>query len=409
MLQPKAMGTNSSEIKLHNMSAILMALLQSENMSRVALAQSIGVSTATITNLVAELVEQGYIAEEGLVKTNGQVSVGRPQKALKLIPNARYVVGVHIDVERVYVTLTNIRCEILQMQSFQHEMSIPWHQVMNQACELIESVIALKGITRDELVGVGVAASGLVDSLLGVNVIAPNLGWHDVPIGDYLSGRLQLPVIVENNVRAMALGEAMFGSGRDTTAMAFIYARIGVGAGLVVNGQIYRGVGAGAGEVGHTFLVFEGEDQRILHSLESLISKPAILRAAREVAGRHPESLLCQQDEITLDGIFDAAEAADRAALTLLEERAFYIGIALANLVNVLNPELIVLGGIFSQERNLILPMIEKIVRKHAFANLGSSVRIQTTQFGHQAGMVGAAALALDHFFYRPHAVLKLT
>lgn len=409
MLQPKAMGTNSSEIKLHNMSAILMALLRNKTLSRVGLSQIVGVSTATITNLVSELVEQGLVAEVGLVKNNGQVSVGRPQKALRLIPDARYAVGVHIDVENIYITLTNIQCEIVQSQSIEHHMDTPWHQVMNQVGDVVNELISQQGLTSNEVVGVGVAASGLVNPLTGVNVIAPNLGWHDVPIQDYLHGRLNIPIIVENNVRAMALGEALFGVGRDTTAMAFIYGRIGVGAGLVVDGQIYRGAGAGAGEVGHTLLLFGDHDSRTVHSLESLVSKPALLKAARKLVVESPQSLLADYvDDLTLDAVFRVARVGDSATVTMLEQRAFYLGIALANLVNVFNPELIVLGGIFAQAYDLMMPTAEQTLRDYAFADLGANVVLQTTSFDYQSGMIGAAALALDHFFYRPQTMMKI-
>jgi predicted NBD/HSP70 family sugar kinase len=399
-------GINSSEIKQHNLSAILITLLHNDNVSRSHLAQLIGVSTATITNLVAELVGQGFILEKGLIKSNGQPNVGRPQKALKLISNARYALGVHIDVGRVYVALTNMRGQLLQSHSFEHSITTPWQQVMNQVVDLIRDTVSRQNITDADIVGVGVAASGLVDPETGVNVIAPNLNWYDVPICDYLSDRLSMPMVVENNVRAMVLGEALLGSGRDANTMAFVYARVGVGAGLAVNGRIFRGSGAGAGEIGHTLLVREQnqDGQRVLRSLESLVSEPAILRIARRMADEQPKGILAKHiaGGLTIDAIFNAVRAGDDSAIELMDDCAFYTGIALANLVNIFNPELIVLGGLFTQEKNLLLPMIKQVVRENAFANLGESVRIQTAFFENDAGMIGAAALALDRFLYRP-------
>jgi len=409
MLQPTAMGTNSSEIKAHNLSAILLTLLHNQNMSRVSLAQLIGVSTATITNLVAELVADGLIVEKGLVQTDGQPNVGRPQRALELVPNARFAIGIHIDVGMVYIALTNLEGYVLQSHQFEHNVDTPWQNVMDDIVVLVEATLSEARLTPEQIVGVGVAASGIVDAYSGINLIAPNLNWHNVPIGDYLQDKLNLPVVVENNVRAMALGEAYFGTDRNSTALAFIYARIGVGAGFIVNGNVYRGGGAGAGEIGHTTLILESDDEKKLHTLESLIARPAILKAAAQIIKEQPDcrlALQIQHQKLTLEAIFKAAEAGDEAIITMLEERAFYAGIALANLTNIFNPEVIVLGGMFIHERNLLLPTIEQTLRQYSFAHLGNDVRLRITDFGDDAGIIGAAALALDRCFYRSQAHL---
>jgi predicted NBD/HSP70 family sugar kinase len=217
-----------------------------------------------------------------------------------------------------------------------------------------------------------------------------------------------LPVYVDNNARTMALGEALFGVGRDAHALAFVYARIGVGAGYVVGERLFRGSAAGAGEVGHTtILPTGGEPCRCGNSgcLETLVSEPAIVRHAEELANQDPDSILAarlgSEQGTAMERILGAARDGDKATRAMLEERACYMGIALANLVNVLNPDLIVLGGIFAQGQDLLLPTVEKVMRQRAFANLGAQVRIKTTSFGPQAGAIGAVALALDSFFYQ--------
>lgn len=410
MMQQQASltGTNSSDIKARNMSAILMKLLSNSGTSRVSLAESLGVSTATITNLVNELARLGLVVEEGTIKPD-LPAVGRPQRALRLVPEARYAIGIHIDVGDVYVTLANLRAEIIQSQALRHALEMPWSAVLERIVPLVEALIESNDIRPAHIVGVGVAASGLVDPYSGVNVFAPNLNWRDVPIREYFAGRLGLPVVVDNNVRAMALGEALFGAAGNVHALAFIYARVGVGAGLVVGGQLYRGAAAGAGEIGHTTIIHEGGEPCHCGNngcLETLISEPVIIRLARRIAHQNPDGLLARylQDGSAslLERIFQAARAGDAPTRMMLEERARYMGIALANLVNVFNPEMIVVGGIFRREKSILLPVVEATMRQRAFANLGQQVRVRTSAFGDEAGMVGAAALALDTFFYRP-------
>ena len=172
-----------------------------------------------------------------------------------------------------------------------HASDTPAPQLLEQALGLAEAVIADGCVRRESLVGVGVGASGLVDPETGVNVLAPNLGWRDVPLRDIFSRRLGLPVFVDNNVRAMALAEAMFGAGRGVNTLAFVYGRVGVGAGFVVGGEVYRGSKAGAGEIGHTTLIPAGGTPCRCGNtgcLETLISEPEIVRQAHMLAAVRP-------------------------------------------------------------------------------------------------------------------------
>jgi len=384
-------GTNSSAIKLQNISAVLLTLLHNPNTSRVHLANQIGVSSATITNLVSELTRDGLVIEDGNVKTNGQV--GRPQVMLSIVPEARFAIGVHIDVGMVYIGLSNLIGEIVDRESFQHSLDDTWESVLDKIVATI-SVLEERNASRcDIILGVGVAASGLVNVQTGINAYAPNLGWVDVPLRDYLQERLPYPVVVENNVRAMAFGEAMFGCARNINAMAFIYGRVGVGAGFVVGRQLFRGAGEGAGEIGHTTLMFATDSTTPAkpHTLESLVSERAIVTMARSMTGR----------DLTFKQIIWEAQTGSNDLKRLLLDRATFMGFALANLVNIFNPEMIVLGGIFQQASTIMLPQIIETVQQHSFADLWRSVSIVTSDFGQEVGMIGSAGLALDTFFYR--------
>lgn len=408
VIRQTLVGTNPSTVKTHNLSAILLALLRHEFVSRVRLAEMTGLSTTTITNLVNELLEQGIVVEEGTEKPGRRRGVGRPRTSLRLVPEARCAVGIHIGVGSVRVGVTDLRGHTLSHLLLAHPLEKAPEEVLGETAVLVSQAIAQSGVNPQDLVGAGVGASGLVNPHTGVNVIAPNLGWRDVPIRGFFTERLGLPVCVDNNVRAMALSEALFGAGQDVRVLAFVYARIGVGSGLVVDGRLYRGSAAGAGEIGHVTIVPEGgEPCRCGNTgcLETLVSEPAIVRLAQELAEQDREGILATHlqhgEGTTIERIFAAARAGDEAALAMLEDRARYMGIALANLVNVLNPELIVLGGLFTQAPDLLVPAIEATMRQRAFANLGQRVELQTASFGREAGVVGAAGMALNAFFYQ--------
>ena len=332
------MGSNSKTIKSTNLLAILLALLHNEPISRVGLAQLTGLSTTTITNLVTELLNEGIVAE-GADDVQERLGVGRPRTSLRLVAEARYAVGVHIGVGSIRVAVTNLRAQILTSLNLDHPMDLPAAEVLQRTVHLINKAIQHLDIDPATLIGVGVGASGLVNPKTGVNLIAPNLGWRDVEIKEILASELTLPICVDNNVRAMALGESLFGSAIGSGMLAFVYARIGVGAGFVIDGQLYRGSGAGAGEIGHTIVIpHDGPQCRCGRNgcLETLISEPAIMEAAFRLAKQEPSGLLAAQlqgqNEPTVDDVFSAARAGDQATRTMLDGKAEYMGLGACEL-----------------------------------------------------------------------------
>lgn len=407
MAKPK--GSNINLVKTHNMSAILYTLLREEMVSRVELAERLSLSNTTITNLTAELLEQEIILEEQVETSGKRKRVGRPRRMLRLIPNARFSIGVHIGVGMFRVAVTDLIAEIIYNQMTKFDLDTPSEDVISKVAENIELIIQESGVDRANVIGIGVGASGLVNYMSGVNVLAPRLGWKDVPIQYLLESHLDLPVSVDNNVRSMALGEAFFGAYRGVGSLAFVYGRIGVGAGFVVDGQLFRGSSAGAGEIGHTIMLPQGGDLCSCGNsgcLETLISEPVLVKQAELFAEENPESLLAQylkKEDISgkMEQIFTAARDGDKISLDFIEDMACYLGIALGNLINIINPEVILLGGMFAQGHDLIIPVAEEKMKEVAFARLGEKVQIAATGFGWRAGIIGAAALALTTFFYQ--------
>jgi len=410
MTEHSFLGSNINLVKAHNLRAILLSLLHEGQLSRIQLAHKTSLSTTAITNLVAELLEQGVISEESNQNQapDEPRPVGRPRTGLHLIPNARYAIGVHIGVGMFRVAIVNLCDEILHNRTEEFSLGTPAEHVLDRITHQIEAIITENKIERKRILGIGVGASGLVDFRSGINILAPNLGWRTVPIRDIMQKATGISVTMDNNVRAMALGEAYFGVGRGVDSLAFVYGRTGVGAGFVVDGKVFRGPGAGAGEIGHVIMVPEnGAPCRCgQHGcLETLVSEQVIVRQAEQIAQRKPDGCLAKLlhspgNLRPIEAVFQAARQCDEEASQMVEKTGCYLGIALANLVNILNPELILLGGMFAQAEDLILPTAARTMRERAFAGLGEKVRLQTTSFGWRAGVIGAAALALMEFFY---------
>jgi len=388
-----------------------MGLLYENQLSRAGLAKLTSLSSATVTNLASELINQEIITEidPPISAVESKRGVGRPRRMLRLIPTARYAVGVHIGVGLFRVAITNLHADIIDNRIVEFERLAPALDVLQDIASTIEELLQATSIDRKRVLGVGVGASGLVNHEQGLNVIAPRLGWQNVYVQEILQGKLELPVRVDNNVRAMAIAEAFFGAGRGVSVLAFVYGRIGVGAGFVVNGQVYRGSGAGAGEIGHTIMVPEGGLPCRCGAegcLETLVTEPVLERIAEQLIQEYPDSILAQYmsqngDSKPIDRIFAAARDGDQIADQMITDQIHYLGIAFANLVNILNPEMILLGGVFAQGDDLIRPVACKVMRETAFSGLADDVIVEPTSFGWRAGVVGAAALALMDLFYQ--------
>ncbi len=393
MFQRAVMGTKTSQVRTRNLSAILVSLLHTNGLSRARLCDLTGLSATTITKLTNELINQELVIEEGILKTSDEPTVGRPQRALYLLPSARYALAIHFNVGFVQIALTNLLGEIQVSEVLEFTEDSSADTVLREVADAVRELLLTHEANIQQIVGVGIATSGLVDPETGMNVVSPNLGWRDVPLQDYFSNALNLPVTVDNNVRAMALGEAMFGLARDVQSVAFVFSQIGVGAGLVVNGEVYRGSRGGAGEIGHTtIMLHNGDACRCGNTgcLETLVSERSILREAQAL---NPQLK-------SIADVFVAARTRDEKILNLLQERAEFMGVALANLINIFNPELIVLGGTFAEGADLLLPQLKQTIKQRTFGNLGQQVHVHSTNF-EEIGLVGAAALALDAFFYR--------
>lgn len=395
-------GATVWSLKAHNRRILLLNLLRHQPVSRVRLARLCGLSTTTVTNIVGELIAHGVVIQQGTDRLAARTGAGRPPVALHLVDDSRMVVGIHIDVRQARLALCNIRAVPLAASVVS---LAPQEAAVENLTRIAAAARELIGaVPNDGLLGVGVGASGLTNVATGVNVMAPSLGWRNVAVRDILSRELGVAVTVDNNVRCMALAEGIYGAGRTARVMAYVHAGVSVGAGLMVNGELYRGANSGAGEIGHWTILPRGGKRCWCGNngcLETLIAEPALIDRARQV-----DPYVADQGGAGLQAVFAAARRGHAGLRAMLGEQANYLGIALANLVNIMNPHVIVLGGLLQQGFDLLHGEVEATMRRHAFGGLGNRVVLQPATFGDQAGEIGAAALALDQFFFRQPATV---
>ncbi|OGN92128.1 MAG: hypothetical protein A2Z70_03190 [Chloroflexi bacterium RBG_13_48_17] len=276
--------------------------------------------------------------------------------------------------------------------------------VLNRLSSAINRSIAQSGLKNTELIGIGIAVAGILDTRKGIVTTSPNLpGWHNVQLRDVIAARSGLVTYLINDASAAALGEHRFGAGRGFDNMLYLTASTGIGGGIIINGELYSGADGCAGELGHITIEANGPQCHCgnFGCLEALASGWAIAREAVTRINHGDSSSITELvngrlENVTAETVATAARGGDGLACEIVAKAANYLGIGLANLVNIFNPELIVIGGGLSKMGNMLLNPAEKVIKERAFRLPAQSVRVVRARLGSNAGIIGAAAYVYD-------------
>ncbi len=406
-MQPD-LATFSNITKKRNISAILYTLLQNNYVSRASLAQRTNLSPTTISNLITDLLAADLIEEDMDVSSRLHEGVGRPRRALRLIPDSRYAVGVYLRIGKFEIGITDLRARVLHNRVFNFDVAQEPEIVFQQIATETQSALAGYDIPPEQIIGVGVGLNGSVDPASVINLYAPGLHWRNVPAQAILMKYLPFPVCVDNNVRLMALGEAMFNKRDNMQNIALIQIHEGMGSGLIVNGEILRGAHAAAGEIGHTTILMENGKRcgcGAIGCLDTLLTSSALIEDAAIIALENDQTQLADflnsEQPDRLERLFVEARQGNTLMLSFLQQRARYLGVALANLINLLNPELILLAGsVYKNGQDIMLTPTRESMLEHAFGDLGSQVKLEVVMPDRNIALIGAAGFALKTYFY---------
>ncbi len=393
-------GTADQElVRKVNTSIILNTLRLCAPISRAELAGRTGLNRSTVSNIVNSLIEQGLVHETELQGSR----VGRPSISLMLNPEGGAVVGVEIGVGFISVILTDFVAHVLWQERVECSSAETQISVIHQAELLIDQALANASERGLRPLGIGLGVPGLVDNVQGELIYAPNLKWNNVPFRLMWNQRFRLPLFMDNEANAAALGEYYFGIARGVENVIFISSGIGLGGGVIINGELYRGIRGFAGEVGHMVMDPDGEYCACGRRgcWETQVGPRAVLGRVRHTLSGSPESEVYLSTEGNLDSltfqmVVEAARAGDPVCRQAMDEVAFHLGLGIANLVNIFNPELVVLGGALSQGKDLLLPVIERTVWSESLKASQRNLQIQASAYGADACVIGAVAIVLD-------------
>ena len=278
--------------------------------------------------------------------------------------------------------------------------------VIRRIVSAIDNIIAKANLTRSYFSTIVIAAAGAIDVEKGLITASPNLpGWYNIPLKDIMQEETGLEVTLINDASAAALGEHRFGAGRGTNNMVYITVSTGIGGGIIIDGKLYLGASGCAGEIGHITIEPNGPRCNCGNRgcLEVLASGKAVAREAQRRLAQGAKSIILEIAEGELENITSrtvsmAARRGDALALEIISRAAYYLGIGLANLVNIFNPEVVVVGGGMAQVGNMFLEPARKVVGERAFPLPAQAVRIVRSELGDNAGVVGGAAYLADLF-----------
>lgn len=376
-------------LKAINRALILNAIKTHGPIARADIAERTGLSPATLTGLTTELIDDGLIIE----KEEGASRGGRPPIMLALDPSNVYVVGIKLAEEHAVFALANLNADIAARKTILLQDRDP-ENTSNQLAHGVRALLETVQVGLERVIGIGVGLSGIIDSAEGVCRVSPHNGWREVPFAQLLEDRLGCLVYLDNNVNSLTLMELLYGAGQHARDFLVVTIGRGIGLGIVANGQIYRGARGGGGEFGHVVIEPDGFLCNCGNQgcLETLVAEPWLVRRA-QLKGLKVE---------TPDDLLAAAQAGNPVALSVLERAGQLLGQAIANLVNLFNPELVIISGEGVRAGEFMFRAMHEAMQRHTFSQLADDVTIKIEPLSDDAWARGAASLVLNKVFSVP-------
>ncbi len=403
--------TDQALVREANLSLVLRNIHNESPLSRAKLAVMTELNKSTVSSLVEDLLTRGLIHEIGM----NSIGTGRPATLLEINPEAGGIIGVELGVDFVAVALMDFAGKAIWRHKEKADPFEEQAKTIKQTLDLVDDAVARCRASNLRLLGLGLAAPGTVDIQEGVMVFSPNLRWRDVPLRKIFSEHTGLKVFIENDANAAGVAEHLFGVMRQTRDFIFIYAGVGVGGGLFLNGKLYRGFNGYAGEIGHIPTMSEGSGELCLCGnpgcWETTANQRAVIRRVEAGlknghTGLIPKMMKAKNETtLTVELIKQAADAGDEVALESFSEVGRAMGQGIAGIVNIFNPEKVVIGGTLSMASSYMLPALKEAISRRALNNVLKTTDVIPSVFGDDASLFGAVAIVVEDIMWNPSSI----
>ena len=370
-------------VKQINTAIVLEAVLKNAPLSRAQISERTGLNKATVSSLIQDLIDSHLVIDIG----PGQSSGGRKPFLLLFNSRAGYAIGIDLGVNYIRGILTDLEGAVIVEQ----ELPLKTHDVDKVQQQLFHCIDELKSAIPESpygLVGIGIGVPGLVDEK-GSILYAPNLAWKHVPLQKTIEERFGVPVTIDNEANAGAQGEQRFGAGRGIANQIYVSVGIGIGTGIILNKELFKGAFGFSGELGHLSIDVNGKQCRCGNQgcWELYASEKALLEQAEPLGFTDLEALI------------QAAASGDQRVHALFHSIGEWLGVGIANIVNVFNPDVVIIGNRISRAEAWIGNAVRDTVARRSLGQHHERLRILFAELNDQSAVRGAAYYAISHFF----------
>ena len=381
-------------LRARNRHRVVEVLRRQGRVSQADIARATGLSRSTISTLVLELRTAGLVTEfedgrKDAMPARRSAPGGRPAVLLGLDDSAGTAVGIDFGHSHVRVGIANLSHQVTAERDREFQVDNDAAGALDAAAAMVDEVLADARVGRDRVIGVGMGIPGPIDRRTGTIGSASILpGWVGLAPAEEMARRLELTVEIDNDANVGALAEVYWGAGRGCSEVTYIKASTGIGAGIVISGQLHRGAVGTAGEIGHTTVDEQGPLCRCgsRGCLETVAGGAAVVEQVRSTRSK----------DLTLGRVLELAAAGDPACRRAIADAGRQIGVSMAAVCNILNPELIVVGGHLSEAGDMLLGPLRESLRRYAVRAAVESVAVVQGVLGERAEMLGALALVLQ-------------
>jgi predicted NBD/HSP70 family sugar kinase len=386
---PQGRAGSLESLRRLNRLRVIHALRDEGQISRADIARRTGLSRSTVSSLVADLQADGLVVERPEPGSAYGAQGGRPPILLSFDASAGAAVGIDFGHSHLRVAVSDLASTILSERKQPLDTDHDAQQGLELAAEMVAYALADAGVQRTQVIGAGMGLPGPIEQsegTVGSSAILP--GWIGMTAATEMRRRLDIPVMVDNDANLGALAEAAFGAGRDAGDLIYLKVSSGIGAGLILNGRLYRGSAGLAGELGHVLVDPDGIVCRCGNRgcLETVAATGALVDLLRRSHG----------EDLTVDGMLEAARAGDLGCRRVIHDAGRALGQVVATLLNVLNPELLVVGGDLAGAGALLLDGVRESIGRAALPEAARGAKVVAGVLGERAQVLGALALVVS-------------
>lgn len=390
-----------SLIKELNKSIVLDLIRKKGPISRAEIAKTINISPTTVTSAVSELIDDLLVYENGLGTSNG----GRKPILVQLNPNNRFLIGIAIDASKITIAELNLNAEV-RIKEVYYIQQIPDFELSNFTLDMIDK-FSRKCKDLDQCLGISITTQGIVDSVNGIILYNPKLKIKNLHLKRMIEKTFNIPTYIDNDTNGNLLAEKGFGKYQQSKNVIYIKVGNGVGASILVNDSIFRGFHGGAGEFGHTTIDHNGATCSCgnVGCLEGFVSWSAVNSNVLEAMENGEYTILSEltggdPSRLTPELFRQAITKEDPLSLSILKALSKYLATGIVNLINLFNPEIIIVGGELAFENPLLINMVYEHISNHALEAHTKGLKIVPSSFGSDFEVIGSASLLLHELFH---------